>query len=229
MVETSFNWLDLGVFSVLGLSVLLSFVRGFVRELLSLGTWIGAMVVTLYTFPQTLKFVKAYISTEVIAGGLAATGTFMLALIGLSVLNMFLMKFLRKGRDIGMLDNCLGIVFGLIRAGALLSLGYVILTLVVSEKDMPEWLESSRTRPYVSYGAELLVQMAPSYMNDISPLGKADEEKKAKNDEVKAAIDGIKESIKKEAEFLSDTVDKSGESESTKDLDEEIKKRVTDE
>lgn len=229
MVETSFNWLDLGVFSVLALSILLSFVRGFVRELLSLGTWIGAMVITLYTFPQTLTFIKAYISTEVIAGGLAATGTFMLSLIALSVLNMFLMKFLRKGRDIGMLDNCLGIVFGLIRAAALLSLGYVILTLVVSEKDMPQWLESSKTRPYVAYGAQMLVQMAPSYMNDISPLGKADEEKQAKDDEVKAAIDGIKESIKKEAEFLSDTVGKTSESDSTKDLDEEIKKRVTDE
>lgn len=223
MVEASLNWFDLCVFSVIALSVLLSFVRGFVRELLSLGTWIGAMMITLYAFPQTLKLIKAYISTEVIAGGLAATGTFMLALITLSIFNMFLMKFLRKGRDIGMLDNCLGVLFGLVRAAALLSLGYFILSLVVSDKDMPEWLATSKTRPYVASGAELLAKLAPAYINDITPIGKTDEEKKAKQDEMKSAIEDIKQSIKQETESL--TAKPDAPKESIDDIEQELKKR----
>ncbi len=51
MVQTSLNIFDLVVFGILGLSALLSFFRGFVREVLSLGAWVGASLITLYAFP----------------------------------------------------------------------------------------------------------------------------------------------------------------------------------
>ncbi|MCI5049934.1 MAG: CvpA family protein [Rickettsiales bacterium] len=176
MVETSFNIFDLIVISVVGLSAMLSFFRGFVTELLSLGAWVGASIVTLYAFPDVAAHIKPHVASDVISSGLAAMGTFLGALISISIFNSFLMRFVRRGKDVGMLDNMLGFCFGVIRAAMLLSLGYFIFSLVMSEKDFPEWLATSKTRPYVESGAVLLARLAPEYLDDISPLAADKEE-----------------------------------------------------
>ena len=46
MIETSFNLFDTIVVVTIILSALLSFFRGFVREVLSLGAWVGASIIT---------------------------------------------------------------------------------------------------------------------------------------------------------------------------------------
>ena len=42
------NLFDGAVFVILFLSAILSFFRGFIREVLSLGAWIGAAMITLF-------------------------------------------------------------------------------------------------------------------------------------------------------------------------------------
>ena len=42
MIETHLNLFDATVLGILALSCLFAFFRGFVREILSLGAWIGA-------------------------------------------------------------------------------------------------------------------------------------------------------------------------------------------
>ena len=44
---------------MVGLSALLSFFRGFAREIISLCSWIGASLVTLYTFPTVPAYLAA--------------------------------------------------------------------------------------------------------------------------------------------------------------------------
>ena len=51
MDGTGLTALDIGVLIVLAISALLAFGRGFVREVLSIGAWVAAAVVTLYAFP----------------------------------------------------------------------------------------------------------------------------------------------------------------------------------
>jgi membrane protein required for colicin V production len=172
MIEAQLSIFDLVVISVLALSCLFAFFRGFVREILSLGAWIGAGLVTIYFFPEASKYLKPYFKSETVAAGFSALGLYIVSLIGFSMMNGLIMKFVKSGSDVGILDNLLGLFFGAFRGALIVSLGFFLLSLALPEKQYPEWLEKSATRPYVEQGAMLLAKVAPQYLRDISSLQK---------------------------------------------------------
>lgn len=174
MVETSLNMFDLIVIAVVGLSALLSFFRGFIREVLSLGAWIGASVITLYYFADVTEWIRPKVNSDIVASGLASIGTFMVALIVISLFTRFLGKYVKSGSDVGVLDNLLGMTFGAARGILLCAIGFFIMTTVIAEDDYPEWIEKAMTRPYVEKAAEWLAEVAPDYMEDLTPLKEDD-------------------------------------------------------
>ena len=46
------TWVDLAVFGFLAVSGLLAFARGFVREVLGIGAWVGAVAVAILALPK---------------------------------------------------------------------------------------------------------------------------------------------------------------------------------
>lgn len=167
MLEADINLFDATVVTVMGLSTLLSFFRGFVREVLSLGAWIGASMVTVYMFPTTAKMLAPHLSNAVAAAGLAAIGTFFVALVCISIFNMMLVRLFKKGSEAGMLDNALGLAFGAARGFFLLSLGFYVMTLVLDEPNYPEAIQQARTKDFVAQGAKLVSKVAPDYLKAI--------------------------------------------------------------
>lgn len=172
MIEAQFNMFDITVIAILGFSCLFAFFRGFVKEILSLGAWIGAGIVTIYFFPEAAKQLKPYFKSETVAAGFATLGLYISALMAFSFMNMFIMKFVKQGSDVGMLDNMMGLVFGAFRGALIVSLGFFLISIAVAEKDYPEWLEKSITRPFAEKGAILLARVAPDYLREISSLQK---------------------------------------------------------
>jgi membrane protein required for colicin V production len=180
MIETQLNLFDASVIGVMLLSCLFAFFRGFVQEMLSLGAWIGAALVTVYYFPQVAAQIKPHFKSTVGAAGVATLGLYTVALIGFSVFNNIILKFVRSGKEVGMLDNALGFGFGVARGGLLVSLGYFIMTIAMPEKEYPQWLKTSVTRPYAEKGAIVLAKAAPEYLREISSLQKKANEQLAK-------------------------------------------------
>lgn len=176
MVETTFNLFDLVVLIVTVLSALLSFFRGFIREVLSLGAWITSSIATMYLFPDVAMMVKPYIQNTVIASGFAAMGTFMCFLMTFSILNSIIMRYVKKGSEIGLMDNGLGLIFGVFRAALLLSLAYFSAMFVMSEEKFPQWAQEAKTRPYVAMGARVIEKIAPAYLKDIAKATAAGED-----------------------------------------------------
>ncbi|MBY0406362.1 MAG: CvpA family protein [Rickettsiales bacterium] len=172
MIETHLNLFDAGVIGVMVLSCLFAFFRGFVREMLSLGAWIGAALVTVYYFPHVAAMLKPHFKSTVGATGVATLGVYTAALIAFSIFNAIILKFVRSGKEVGMLDNLLGLGFGMGRGALLVSLGYFILTIAMPEKEYPQWLQTSVTRPYAEKGAVVLAKAAPDYLREISSLQK---------------------------------------------------------
>ncbi len=66
------NWLDLGVIGIVVLSAIFAFARGFVREALSIVSWVGAAVITLYSFNWAYAQIDPHVHnpllSQVIAG-----------------------------------------------------------------------------------------------------------------------------------------------------------------
>lgn len=173
MVETTLNIFDLGVAVILGLSALLSFFRGFIREILSLGAWVGAAIITLYGFPHVAAWLEPQVKNTMVASGLAAMGTFMGSLILISLFNSLLLKYVKTGADVGLLDNGLGLMFGLARGALLISIAYFIMSTLLQEENYPDWVKEATTRPYVEDAAKWVAAVAPQYLKDMSPLDSA--------------------------------------------------------
>jgi membrane protein required for colicin V production len=189
MVETSFNIFDTIVLGIVVLSALLSFFRGFVREVLSLGAWVGASLITLYTFMDVAALINPQVNNPTISSGLAAMGVFIFSLMGISILTALMMKMFKQGKDIGMLDNILGLGFGILRACLLISLAYFIFSFFMPEEDYPEWLKTAHTRSYVESGAVIIAKMAPDYLESLTPIKESIVAKQAEKTEPSASED----------------------------------------
>src|SRR5262249_17156325 len=134
MVETQLNIFDSIIIGIMLLSSLLGFFRGFIREILSLGAWLGAAVLTIYFFNEAAEFAKHYIKNEKLAAGAGGAGLYITALVCLSILNAIIVRYLKTGTEVGVLDNMLGLIFGIARAAFIISLGFLILAFTLGEK-----------------------------------------------------------------------------------------------
>src|SRR4051812_23214136 len=131
MVSTHINLFDVAVIGILLLSCLFAFFRGFVREILSLGAWIGAGIVTIYYFPAMAEKLQPHFKSAVVAAGFGTLAIYIVALIGFSIINMFILKFVKSGSDVGMLDNMLGLFFGAFRGALIVSLGFFLISIAI--------------------------------------------------------------------------------------------------
>ena len=164
MVETSLNIFDLGVLIIVGLSALLSFYRGFLREVMSLGSWIGASVIALYAFPSVSEWIKPQVKSEMVASGLASMGVFMVALIMISIISGMFFKYLKPSGEIGFLDNLVGLIFGVARGVLIIAIAYLVMDKIITEKNFPDWVKEAKTRTYAAQAASMVAKIAPSYL-----------------------------------------------------------------
>lgn len=172
MIEANLNIMDAVVFALMGMSCLLAFFRGFVREVLSLGAWIGAAIVTLYFFPSVAEQLQPKFKSAVIAAGFSTLGIYVAALMAFSLINSLILKFVKSGSDVGLLDNWLGLIFGAARGALLISLSFFLMTIVLPEDDYPDVIKQAKTLPYVEEGALVIAKISPKYLRDISSLNK---------------------------------------------------------
>lgn len=198
MVQTTLNLFDLIVIGVVSLSAIMSFFRGFVREFLSLGTWVGATVITLYAFDDVSAMLRPHVNSEMVANGFAALFTFMGTLIILSVFTSLLLKFLKPGADVGLLNNLLGFLFGVARGALLVAVTFYIYSLTSAKENYPDWVTHSVTLPYVETVSAWVANIAPDYLDEVTgtdkdaakeKLDEAVEDADARTKEIKEKID----------------------------------------
>jgi membrane protein required for colicin V production len=170
MLETQLNIFDSVVIGVFALSCLVAFFRGFIREILSLGAWVAAGIITVYFYPHSSEYMKQYIKNPEMAAVSGAIGTYICALFGISIINSIIIRYVKTGAEVGLLDNLLGLTFGAARGAFIVSLGFLILTFVMDEDHYPEWLKEAKTLQYAEFGAEILSKAAPEYVKELSTM-----------------------------------------------------------
>ena len=161
MAGGEFGAVDLVVAAVLLLSGLLAFARGFVRELLAIVTWVGAAVAALYLFGSVKPYAIQVISPSWLAGAVAGVGLFLAVFIALTLLARPMVGRVKDSPLKG-LDRVLGLVFGLLRGAILLSLAFLMATWLFPAKEMPVWLATAKSRPYLERGAAIIRSVSPA-------------------------------------------------------------------
>lgn len=105
---------DYAVLAVVGLSILLSMMRGFVREILALAGWVAAFFVAKTYTLQLVPLLPQAIPTETLKLLAAFVILFLATLLVTSLLAIALSEVFKKV-GLGWLDRWLGAVFGLAR------------------------------------------------------------------------------------------------------------------
>lgn len=159
------NATDILVFAILLISGFLAFFRGFVREVLSVGAWVGAAFATLYGFQHVRPYARDLIGIDMVADIVAGAGLFIIALIVLSVVSNMLAGLV-KGSALNAVDRSLGFLFGLVRGAVLVCLAFLVLEWAVSEQDRPDWITGAKTMPLVERGAGFIMTLIPSDARD---------------------------------------------------------------
>ena len=177
------NYVDIGIIVLIFLSALVGFIRGFVREALSLTIWVAAIVLTI-AFAEDLStklpFTISYALAPLI---IAAVLIFVGVLIVGSLVNYLVSKGL-YAIGMGGLDRVLGGAFGVIRGALVVTLLVLLLSLGLTPfvTDNVFWKESAFV-PRFKEGAEKVKNMIPAdieqKIKDVGvDLGIVSEEKK---------------------------------------------------
>ena len=163
------NWVDAIVAAVLAVSTILAMLRGFVREVLGIGAWAGAVAVAVWGFPFVEPRFLTWFGDPNVAVAAAYAALFLGALILFSVTTGMLGGIVRTSSLSG-LDSTLGLAFGIARGAALLIAAYVGLGFIVEPARWPTPLLEARSTPYVHAGAVWAASLLPS---DYRPVVKS--------------------------------------------------------
>lgn len=159
------NLADLIVIIVLVVSGIFAFVRGFVHEVLAIGSWVAAAFVTLYAFPHARPLVEQYIPTEFFASLVTGVVIFLVSLVLFSVVTRLLSNRVQQS-SLGALDRSLGLLFGFARGAVIVVLAWMLLSFLMPEEERFDWVMEARSRPLVEKGADLLLTLVPEDLRE---------------------------------------------------------------
>lgn len=154
------TWVDLAVLGVLAVSALLAFLRGFVREVLGIGAWIGAAAVAVWGAQYARTPVERWIDSPDWAEPVALLGIFLVALIVL-LLVAHLFGRLVRGSPLGGLDRTLGLLFGLGRGAALVIIAYILGGMAVPTDHWPNPVKQALALHPTYQGARWAAEQLP--------------------------------------------------------------------
>lgn len=136
----NWNWVDIAVLSVIGLSVLIGIFRGFIREALSLVNWGLAIAAGVYCHDWAVAYLASYIHSEPVRSVVAFGGVFFIVLIICSIIS-HLIGLLVKKSGLGGTDRMLGLVFGFCR-GLLVCAVILLVMSFTPVKSQAVWKEA---------------------------------------------------------------------------------------
>jgi membrane protein required for colicin V production len=152
--------LDILLLVVMLISGMLAMIRGFMREVLSIGAWIMAALVTLYSFPRVMPIAQSYISSKMIATGVAVGGVFLLTLLIVSIITVRISDMILDSR-VGALDRTLGFLFGLGRGLIIVVVAFLFFAWLVPDRSQPEWVRGAKSKVVLQSTGQWLISMLP--------------------------------------------------------------------
>ncbi|HET7717451.1 MAG TPA: CvpA family protein [Bauldia sp.] len=151
--------LDVIVVVVVLISAILAMVRGFVREVLSVASWVAAAAAAYFFYPQLLPLVQPYFDNKTVAIIVAAAAIFFVALIVASYITMKISDFVIDSR-VGAIDRALGFIFGAVRGLLLMIVALWFFNFLVKEPQ--PWIANARTNDLLVAGGDWLIGLLPS-------------------------------------------------------------------
>jgi len=152
------SWLDLVIIGIILVSSLISLVRGFVKESISLVSWILAGFIAFRYFSALAEVLLPYLESPTLRTGLSFAVLFVCTLIIGAIVNFMASQMVSKTGLSGT-DKTLGMVFGAARGVLIVTM----LVLLAGLTPMPSesWWQDSAMIDYFSNIAGWLKDILP--------------------------------------------------------------------
>ena len=157
---TNWSGLDYTIAVIVAISVLMSFLRGLTRELISLAASVGGVVAALWCYQDVAPWFEPYVKTREVAQLAAFLAILAAALVAGGIVSAIVGRMV-KAAGLRGADRFLGASFGLLK-GLLLSLALVLA--LVAFAPGREIADHSRLAPYLVQGSRALAVAAPAGM-----------------------------------------------------------------
>jgi membrane protein required for colicin V production len=152
--------LDIILLVVMLISGLLAMIRGFMREILSIGAWGIAALVTLYSYSRVLPIAKGYFNSDMVATAASVGSIFLITLLIVSVITVRISDMILDSR-VGALDRTLGFLFGLGRGLIIVVVAFLFFAWLVPDRSQPEWVRGAKSRVVLQSTGQWLISMLP--------------------------------------------------------------------
>ncbi len=171
-----FNWIDFTILGVIGVSTLVSLVRGFVREAISLVIWVAAFWAAYRFSAQFATTFLMSIDSNSVRLILSFLILFFGVLIAGAIVN-YLVGSLVYSTGLSGTDRVLGLVFGFTRGGLLVAVIVLVASITMAEKS--EAWQQSQLLPQFEGVAEWLKALLPEGIEQLKALPAQSEKKSA--------------------------------------------------
>ncbi|MCC5857063.1 MAG: CvpA family protein [Ectothiorhodospiraceae bacterium] len=144
------NWLDYAILAIVALSALISLVRGFVREVLSLLVWVLAFWVGIRFAQPLSEYLVDYIASPTLRLGAAFAGLFIATLLLGAIINYAAGQLVSRTGLTGT-DRFIGVLFGVARGVIVVAVLMLAAGLTALPRE-PWWQESllaAQIQPWV--------------------------------------------------------------------------------
>lgn len=158
---------DIAIVVILLVSALIGLFRGFIREMLSLASWVIAFYIAWTFAPLGATYLEPYISQPPLRVVASFVGIFIVVLIVVSIIAYLVYKLFALAGIKGV-DRSLGFLFGVARGVVLIAV--LILTAVYTDFAAQPWWQSSALVSYFTPVTDfLLTLMPPDVVENFKP------------------------------------------------------------
>lgn len=152
------NYFDYILIGIVGLSMVLSLWRGFVREIISLIGLVAAFLIASRTSGTAGDFLGQWISNSTTSDIAGFVMVFVVIMIIVGLIGALIRKLVDLA-DLTATDRTLGMFFGIARGLLLIALSFLIYTSYT--KPDQAWAKKSLLTPYAIQASDLLGQAIP--------------------------------------------------------------------
>jgi len=174
-MDLGFTWFDFAALVVLGLSGVMAFARGLIREVFSIIAFIGGAIAAVFFASMLSPMVENFTP---LSGPLASVAAglliFLIVFVVITVVTSTVAKTAHQSTEIGSFDRAAGLAFGILRGVLVVSL-FVLLMRQTSEQTtapvdpMQDAIRGARTYPIydgVAKGLEAILPQARQRVRD---------------------------------------------------------------
>ena len=168
----SLSLFDYFIFIIILISIIFSFIKGFVQSLLGLLTWIGATIITLIFYENLSNFIANYINrigffeqsglSAIISTGLSIPFIFLLSLILLRKIKSLISTNFQKSSLGTFFDKIFGIIYGFTVGLIIISITTITIEKIYDNFQNTRLINNSKLYPYLdTFSKEYIIRYTP--------------------------------------------------------------------